>query len=166
VQPIRKQVGRIGVVGHGWDSDATWGGPSPSDDAYYCEPGYFNRLNVELSPPVRFDRVMESMSQGVCSPVIYRPLFDRLRLVTCRTFETPAANTIPLFAQDPDYVAEIYGEEALELTLPESEPHDKIADILGRAEHYGAILARIRRHLAEKYSYEARIRELLDIVSN
>jgi len=29
------------------------------------------------------------MSKGVFMPVIYRPLFDHLQMVTCRTFETP-----------------------------------------------------------------------------
>ena len=51
------------------------------------------------------------MGEGV-QPGLYRPLFDHLRLVTCRTFETPAANTIPLFAQDAAFVEEIYGPEA------------------------------------------------------
>jgi hypothetical protein len=163
---IREQVGRIGLVGHGWTAGAAWGGPAPSDDAYYSEPGYLERLNVEVLPPVRFDRVMDSMSEGVCSPVIYRPLFDHLRLVTCRTFETPAANTIPLFAQDEAYVSEIYGEEAVELVLPEREPHGRIADVLCRPAHYARIVTGMRRHLAKKYSYVARIRELVDIVNN
>jgi len=35
------------------------------------------------------------MGSGIFTPVIYRPLFDHLRLVTCRTFGNPAANTIP-----------------------------------------------------------------------
>ena len=53
------------------------------------------------------------MGRGVFSPVMLRPLFDHLRLVTCRTFETPAANTIPLFCQEPSFVAEVYGDEAV-----------------------------------------------------
>jgi Glycosyl transferases group 1 len=166
VGPIRPQLGRIGLVGHGWDATAPWGGPTPSEDAYYAEPEYLKRLNVEVLPPVRFDRVMECMGQGICSPVIYRPLFDRLRLVTCRTFETPAANTIPLFAQDEAYLTEIYGKEAVELMLPDEEPHEKIADVLHRPDHYASIVSRIRCHLAQNYSYVARVRELVEIVGN
>ena len=40
-------------------------------------------------------------------------------MVTCRTFETPAAGTIPLFLLERDYVKELYGERALELVLGE-----------------------------------------------
>ena len=61
---------------------------------------------------MKFDQVIDWMGRGIFSPVIYRPLFDHLRLVTCRTFETPAANTIPLFCQDQAYIREIYGEVA------------------------------------------------------
>jgi hypothetical protein len=166
VGPIRKQVGRIGLVGHGWDEATPWGGPPPSDDAYYSEPAYLRALDVEVRPPVRFDNVLACMGEGVCSPVIYRPLFDHLRLVTCRTFETPAASTIPLFAQDAGYVAEIYGDEAVELMLPDQVPHEKILEVLERPAHYADIVTRLRRHLAEKYSYVARVRELVDIVGN
>ena len=34
-----------------------------------------------------------------------------LRLVNPRLFETPAANTIPVFGLDPEYVREIYGDD-------------------------------------------------------
>ena len=99
-------------------------------------------------------------------PVIYRPLFDYLRMVTCRTFETPAANTIPLFTQDRKYVEEIFGEEALELTLPDERPQDKILGILRRPERYARIAKGIRRRLAERHSYELRLRELIEIVKS
>src|SRR5919108_87153 len=119
VEPIRAEVGRIGVVGNGWDALAPWANPTLVKDAYDTDPAYLEKLNVEVRPPVRFDRVIDSMGKGVFNPVLLRPLFDQLRLVTCRTYETPAANTIPLFAQDTAFVAEIYGEQAVELVLPE-----------------------------------------------
>jgi hypothetical protein len=106
------------------------------------------------------------MGEGVFSPVIYRPLFDHLRLVTCRTFETPAANTIPLFAQEVSFVTEIYGPDAAELVLPERDPQDKVLDVLARPDYFGGIVSRIRRHLAATYSYEARIHELVDLMRN
>jgi hypothetical protein len=104
------------------------------------------------------------MSNGIFSPVIYRPLFDHLRLVTCRTFETLAANTIPLFTQDATYVEEIYGEEAVELVLTDERRQEEILDILHRPQRYARIVKGIRRHLAEKHSYEARLQELIRIV--
>ena len=89
---------------------------------------------------------------------------NRLGLVTCRTFETPAANTIPVFAQDPSYIAEIYGREAIELVLPEDKPDAKILDILEQPDRYAGIVRRIREHLAGKHSYETRLTELIEMV--
>lgn len=166
IEPIRSDVGRIGIVGHGWDGQNSWGGPMFSSDAYDSDPLYLRRLGVDILPPVRFDRVVPCMGEGVFSPVIYRPLFDYLQLVTCRTFETPAANTIPLFAQEASFVTEIYGREALELVVPAEEPHEKVRDVLERPDHYLDVVAGIRRHLADTYSYEARLNELVELVGN
>jgi Glycosyl transferases group 1 len=166
LEPVREQVGRIGLVGNGWDGPAPWANPTLPEDAYRTDAAYLERLGAEVMPPVRFDRVVEEMGRGVFSPVVYRPLFDRLRLVTCRTFETPAANTIPLFAQEPAFVAEIYGDEAAELVLPADRPEEKVLDLLRRPGHYARIVAAIRRRLAARHSYGARLRELIEIVES
>jgi hypothetical protein len=138
VEPVREQVGRIGIVGHGWASSPPWADPT----------------------------IIDSMSRGIFHPVIYRPLFNHLQLVTCRTFETFAANTIPLFGLDEAYVHEIYGEPAVELVLPVEKPHEKILDMLRRPEYYAGIVMGIRRHLAETHSYTVRLRELIAIVES
>jgi hypothetical protein len=115
-------------------------------------------------PAVRINDVIPCMSKGIFNPVLIRPLFSNLGLVTVRTFETPAASTIPLFAQEPDYVEAIYGEQALELVLPAEKAQDKILDIIHQPDRYAAIVRGIRRHLAETHSYEARLNELIEIV--
>jgi hypothetical protein len=137
-----------------------------SEDAYFADPGYLRKLDVELAPPIHFDRVVDAMGSAVFSPVIYRPLFDHLRLVTCRTFETPAANTIPLFCQDAAYVEEIYGEDALELVLPDGDPQEKVLDMIRRREHYAKIVLGIRRRFAEKYSYTVRLQQLIELIES
>ena len=152
IEKIRDRVGPLALVGNGWGEPAPWANAALPEDAYRTDPVLLEQLGVETVPPVRFDRVIEWMGQGVFSPVIYRPLFDHLRLVTCRTFETPAANTIPLFCQDAAYIEEIYGEEAVELVLPEQEPEAKILDMVRRPERYASIIWDIRRHLSEKHS--------------
>jgi glycosyltransferase involved in cell wall biosynthesis len=164
LEPVRDRVGRVGLVGHGWDSPAPWTSPKLIPDAYNSDADYLRAFDVEVMPPVRFDEVIDCMGKGIFSPVLLRPLFDHLRLVTCRSFETPAANTIPLFTQDPAYVSEIYGEGAVCLVLPEARPEEKILDVLDRPEHYGEIVRDIRGHLADKHSYAARLRELIGIV--
>jgi len=164
IEPVRERVGPILLVGRGWDSTTPWAGLSTAGEAYATDPDYLRALGVEVLPPVPFDRVIECMGMGVFMPVIYRPLFDHLQLVTCRTFETPAASTIPLFCQEPEFVAEVYGEQALALVLPEREPEAKILDLVERPGHYAGIVEGIRRHLRREYSYERQLRRLLEIV--
>lgn len=164
IEPIREQVGRIGLVGRDWDAMPSWVESPLREAAYYTDPDYLKELAVEIMPPVPVGQVIRTMSKGVFNPVIVRPLFDLLGLVTCRTFETPAANTIPLFAHDPAYVEEIYGEQARELVLGE-DASERMADVLRRPEHYGKIVTSIRQRLAEKYSYAVQLQQLIDIVS-
>jgi Glycosyl transferases group 1 len=164
IEPIREQVGRVALVGHGWDALPPWATWMQIEDYFYTDQAYLRKLGVEFVPPVPFEQVIPWMSRSMFSPVIYRPLFSHLRFVTCRTFETPAANTIPLLGLDTAYVKEIYGERAVELVLPEEQPHEKILDLLRRPEYYAEIVQAIRRHLAEKHSYTARLQQLVDIV--
>jgi len=164
IEPVRGCLGRLGLVGHGWGSPAPWANPSIIEDAYFTDPAYLARLNIETFPPIVFGAVIEHMSKGVFMPVIYRPLFNHLRLVTCRTFETIAANTIPLFGMDEGYVKEFYGDAAAELVMPAESPHVKILDIVSRPEHYAQLVTDIRAQLARKHSYQQRLRELIDIV--
>jgi spore maturation protein CgeB len=98
--------------------------------------------------------------------VLIRPLFGHLGLATCRTFETPAANTIPLFAQDAEYVKSIYGERAEALVLRDGESaSDQILEVLDRPEKYAEVVRDVRRHLADKHSYAVRLQELVQIAA-
>jgi hypothetical protein len=166
VEPVQDLVGRLAVVGHGWDSMPPWAASMQIEDYYYTDPNYLKKLKVEFVPPIPFDQVIPWMSKALFNPVIYRPLFEHLQFVTCRTFETPAANTVPLFALGEEYVREIYGEAGTELLLPIDEPHEKILDLSRRPDYYADVVKTIRLHLGEKHSYRARIRELIEIVTN
>jgi hypothetical protein len=125
-----------------------------------------DKLSIEVSPPVHFKEVIDHMSRGVIHPVVYRPLFNHLQLVTCRTFETFAANTIPLFGVDEAYVQEFYGERAVELVLPALRPEEKVLDMLRRPNYYAEIVRDIRQYLAQNHSYAVRLRELINIVQS
>ncbi len=166
IEPIRDQVGRLGVVGHGWGELPPWAAPMKMEDAYYTDPAYMRKLGVEILPPIPFEQVVAWMSKATFNPVISRPTFNQLRLVTPRFFETPAASTIPLFGLDAAYVEEIYGERALELVLPAEKAEDKIADMLRRPDYYGEIVQGIRRHLRHKHSQAARLKELIEIIES
>jgi hypothetical protein len=164
LKPIRQRVGRMAIVGNGWDRPAPWAKPVMPEDAYYTDPELLWSLGIEIFPPVRFDEVIGWMSRGVCNPLIYRPLFDHLKLVTCRTFETPAANTIPLFCQESRFVQEIYGDVGLELVLPDDRREEKILDLFERRQHYLHVVRELRHVLGQRYCYAARIKELVELV--
>jgi hypothetical protein len=163
IEKVRDRVGRLGLVGHDWSAMPWWVESPLREQAYFTDPAYLEALDVEIMPPVPVEQVITTMSRATFNPVLIRPLFDRLSLVTCRTFETPAANTIPLFAQDADYVTEVYGERARELVLGENAS-EQIMDVLHRPAHYAELVQHIREHLREQHSYEARLDELIRIV--
>lgn len=165
VEPNRGRVGRIALVGHGWDELPEWAVSMKIEDFYYTDPGYLERMGVEITQPISFEEVIGWMSKAVFNPVIYRPLFSELGFVTCRTFETPAASTIPLLGLDPEYVTQIYGPGAEELVLPVDKPEEKVLSIVSQPEQYAEIVRGVRRHLAAEHSYARRIEDLIAIVS-
>jgi hypothetical protein len=144
-----------------------WWVQSPlREQAYFTDPDYLRRIGIELYEPIPVEQVIPTMGTAVFNPVLMRPLFDHLGLVTCRTFETPAASTIPLFAQDADYVGMIYGERASNLVLRDGEEaSEQILDVLHRPEEYARLVCDIRRHLTENHSYAVRFQELMEIVA-
>jgi hypothetical protein len=166
VELVRERVGRIALFGHGWGGLPYWAAEMGIEDIYKIDPEYLAKLDVEPLAPVPFARVIETMSRGVFNPVVYRPLFELLGMVTCRTFETPAAGTIPLFALAPDYVSAVYGDRALDLVLGEEHPHEKVSDVLDRPAHYADIVMEIRAEFTRRHSPEARLRELIEIIES
>lgn len=166
VEPIRARVGRLGVVGHGWGELPPWAVPMRMEDAYYTDANYLKHLGVEVLPPIPFTDVVTCMSRAHFNPVLTRPTFNHMRLVTPRFFETPASNTIPLFTLDEAYVREIYGDRALELALPCANGHEKLVDMLERPDHYAKVVTEIRAHLAAKHSQRTRLQELVEIIES
>jgi hypothetical protein len=164
IEPVRGRVGRIALVGEGWDNPPEWTTWLEVKDDYYVDRDYLRRLEVELMPPIPYPQVTATMARAVFNPVMYRPLFEHLGMVTCRTFETPAAGTIPLFVLDPAYVREVYGEAALELVLGEDSPHAKIVDVLARPQRYAGIVKDIRSDFGRRHAPEQRLRELIRII--
>jgi glycosyltransferase involved in cell wall biosynthesis len=164
LEPIRDQVGRVALVGEGWDNPPVWTQWQEIKKDYHVDRDYLKKLRIEAMPPIPYPQVISTMSKAVFNPVVYRPLFEHLGMVTCRTFETPAAGTIPLFLLDPAYVSEIYGDGACELVLGGDKPHDKIGDVLARPQHYAQIVQGIREDFGRRHSPEARLRELIGII--
>ncbi len=165
IQPVRRQLGRVALVGHGWDALPPWAVPMQLEDAYYSDTAYLRQLDVDVLPPIPFETVIDWMGKALFNPVITRPTFSALRLVTPRFFETPAANTIPIFGLEPEHVAEIYGPDAGELALRD-DGGQMFVDMMCRPEHYGGLVRGIRQHLAAHHSQIVRLRELIEIIES
>jgi hypothetical protein len=168
LERVRDRAGRVALVGGGWNQspDAeVWKEWLDIKQDYQVDLDYIKKLGVEPMPAVPYPEVIATMSKGVFNPVVYRPLFELLGMVTCRTFETPAAGTIPLFLLPTGYVRDLYGEAAAaELVLGGERPQDRIVDVLSRPEHYAAIVRDIREEFRRRHTPEARLRELITIV--
>lgn len=164
IEPVRDRVGRVGLVGEGWEAPLEWTEWLEIRDNYYVDRDFLKKLDVEALAPVPYPQVISTMSRAVFNPVIYRPLFEHLGMVTCRTFETPASGTIPLFLLDLDYVKEIFGPAAAELTLTGTRPHDRIVDVLARPDHYANIVHGIRKDFAQRHSAQTRLNDLIAII--
>jgi hypothetical protein len=162
--PVRDRVGRVALVGEAWDQPSEWNEWKEIKQDYYVDREFLKKNRFEAHPAIPFPEVTATMNKGVFNPVIYRPLFELLDFVTCRTFETPAAGTIPLFLLNPRYVADTFGAAALELTLGEGDRSEKILDVLARPERYADIVRGIRRDFAVKHSPEARLTRLIEII--
>jgi hypothetical protein len=163
IEPVRPQLGRVALVGHGWDALPPWAVPMQLEDAYYSDTAYLKKLDVEVFPPIPFETVIDWMGKARFNPVITRPTFSMLRLVTPRFFETTAANTIPVFGLEPEHVAEIYGTDAEELALRD-DGGQMFVDMMRRPEHYSGLLRGIRQHLAARHSQIVRLKELIEII--
>jgi hypothetical protein len=166
IEPVRDHLGRLALVGHGWGSVPEWAGRMEIEEVYYTDKAYLRRLGVEIMPSVPFPLVIDWMSKALFNPVLVRPTFGSLGLVTPRVFETPAASTIPLFVLDEGHVRDIYGPDALELRLPDKVPEEKLIDFVRRPKYYWDIVRGIRRHLAQKHSHTSRLRELVQIIES
>jgi len=166
IEPIRDRVGPAALIGQDWAAMPWWVASPLREQAYFTDPEYLKRIGIELRVPIRVEEVIPTMGTAVFNPVLIRPLFSHLGLVTCRTFETPAANTIPLFVQSADYVKSVYGDGAEALVLDDgAAASEQILDILEHPDDYAGLVHNIRRHLAEHHSYAVRLQELVRLVA-
>jgi hypothetical protein len=155
---------RVCLVGRDWAQRPKWAA-AQNIAGIDVDSSLLKRIGAELRPPVSFEEVIECSSQGRFCPVIHRPSFNALGLVTARTFDTFCADAIPLLLLPAEFVEEIYGPDALPLTL-----HGDVIDFIERVKqqphaYWNAVL-KTRAHLAAHHSYTQRWRELLAILNN
>jgi len=119
VQPVKDQLNTMQLRGWGWDCRPDWA-VQHEFAGVDVDPTLLRGLGVEIGETLPFSEVIEFQGRAKFCPIIHRPLYNELGLVTNRTFETFCSDTIPILMLPPSTVLEIHGPDALSLT-PGSE---------------------------------------------
>jgi hypothetical protein len=160
--PLSDRLGTPVLSGWDWDKRPDWAvehGLAGVD----VDVDLLVRLRAETTWGVPFNEFIEFTSRARFSPIVQRPLYNHLGLVTNRAFETFCADTIPMLMLPEEMVDEIYGDSARQLV-----PGDDVAgfaeDALAHPEPYWEAVLATREHLARQHSFERRFAELLAIL--
>ncbi|MBO0858354.1 MAG: hypothetical protein J2P21_07810 [Chloracidobacterium sp.] len=164
IGPIQRKIGQICLTGWAWDYRPDWAAELDVE-GINTDGAMLQRMGVEIRGNIPFDQVVPFVSQARFSPVIHRPLFNHLGIVTNRTFETFCSDTIPLLMLPEQMVESIYGRAALPLVLRD-DVAGQICDIQSRPEVYWDAVLKTRAYLAERHSFERRLQELMAILES
>jgi hypothetical protein len=162
LERVKDEVGPVCLAGWDWEKRPDWAielGLQGVD----VDPALLERVGAEAQWPVPFDEVVDTLGRGRFTPIVHRPLFNHLGLVTNRTFETFCADTIPVLLLPPELVESLYGSDALRL-VPGDDVGGHFVDALRRPEVYWDAVLATRAHLATHHSFETRFQELLAIL--
>jgi hypothetical protein len=163
VEPIKQSIGPMCLTGWAWDYRPDWAAEL-GIDGIDTDPGMLWDMGVELKGNISFDQVIPFVSQARFAPVIHRPLFNHLGIVTNRTFETFCSDTVPLLMLPDTMIESIYGPAARMLAVGE-DVAAHIQDIQRRPEAYWDAILKTRAHLANRHSFERRFEELSAILT-
>lgn len=158
-EPARSSAGPATLIGWDWGERPEWAVKNAvlgidTDAEFLAAHG------VAIRQGVRFDEVVPLLGEGRFAPVIHRPLFRELGIVTNRTFETFYADALPILMLPKAFVAQIYGPAAVAL-VPEDGVAAYVTDAMQRPERYWDAVLKTRSHLASNHSYRQRFAELL-----
>jgi hypothetical protein len=159
---VSPPLGKVALVGWDWQRRPDWAvqlGIKGAD----VDPELLERLGVERREPIPFAEVRGFLGNARFSPIIHRPLFNNLGLVTNRTFETFLADTLPLVMLPREMAEAIYGPDVLPL-VPGDDIAGRLTEMLRDPEPYWDAVLRVRAHLASQHSYEQRLSELVALL--
>ncbi len=157
---IRDRLRDICFVGSWWDASPSWAPDLNLATAFAVDPEIFQRLRMEVRPPVPYTLVTRTMSEGCINIMTQRPLLRHLRILTSKYFEILCADTIPLVMLDPDHAESVYGPAGRELALYD-DIGAKLLEALSRPRKYLDLVQEVRGHLAVHHSYRRRVEELV-----
>jgi hypothetical protein len=163
IERIRESIGPIRLSGWAWDYRPEWA-EELGIDGIDTDPALLQQLGVETGGNLSFDQVIAAVGQGRFCPVIHRPLFNHLGIVTNRTFETFCSDTIPLLMLPAEMIESIYGPAAHILSVGD-DIAGHIREILRCPEPYWEAVLNTRAHLAAHHSFERRFEELSAILA-
>ncbi len=157
---IRSHLDGICFVGSWWGDVPDGAKEVNLNVAFGFDAGWFQRLDIQVRPPVPYTEVVSTMSESRINIMTQRPLFRRLKLLTSKYFEIFWADTIPLPVLESDLAELVYGPAGRELAL-EGEMSEKLLDVVNHTQKYRQIAREVRQHLAEHHSYRKRMRDLV-----
>jgi len=163
IEPMKQTVGPICLTGWAWDHRPAWAAELDIQ-GIDTDAAMLQQMAVELKGNISFDQVIPLVSQARFCPVIHRPLFNHLGLVTNRTFETFCSDTVPLLMLPNQMIESIYGPAARLLAVGE-DVAGHIQDIMCRPEVYWDAILKTRAYLADRHSFQRRFEELSAILA-
>ena len=120
-----------------------------------------NNFCLSLRDSVPPNEVVKTMSTGVFNPVfISRSLLEK-KVYTPRMFETLAAQTIPLFPANFDYVTDVYGQVE-GLVFNSGNLGEVIARIMRERKRVESFLVTLREKLYKSFSAQRLLKILLN----
>ena len=166
LEPVRDEVGRVALVGDGWDNPPEWTADgSKIKDDYYVDRDYLKqaaRRGHAADPLPRGHRHHEPrrLQSGGLSPAVRAPGHGDLPHV-----RDAGGRHHPAVPAGPELrPRDLRRAAPTELVLGGERPHDKIVDVLPRPEHYAEIVRGIRQEFGQRHTPEARLRELIEII--
>jgi len=162
LEPLSSELGPIALAGADWEKRPEWAAQL-GIEGVDVDPGLLARLGVETRPPLPFQEMIGFLSDGKLSPVVHRPLFNSLGLMTNRAFATFSADTIPLLMIPEELIESVYGPAARLLRVGPDFTED-VARILRDPMPYWSAVLDTRRHLAEHHTFQHRLQQLEQIL--
>ncbi len=159
--PHREKIGPACLMGWDWSERPLWAidkGLAGID----TDPAFLADIGATVWNGARFDELLPFLCMARFAPIIHRPLFNHLGLVTNRSFETFYGDTLPVLMLPREFVEAVYGPAALALT-PEGDVGSHLSDTLDRPERAWEALLETRAHLAKHHSYARRFEQLAAI---
>jgi hypothetical protein len=159
--PIRASLGRIALTGRWWGAETAPG----FEAGTFSESKFLNDLGIEIEASVPFGEVIPAMGEALISPLFVRSMLAAQQALTPRMFEVLCANTIPVFGQENEYLATLYGPESFRLCYGEN-PAELIQRIHANPLSYYDLVLAMREHLYARYNYRALFARFLEIITN